>query len=48
MKFGDKFWGEVKIDALKMGGVYKQKGNDNSISRLTKQLNQQQVITSAK
>ena len=28
IKFGEIFWGEVKIDALKGGGGYKQKGND--------------------
>ena len=33
MKFGEIFWGEVKIDALKWGEGYKQKGNDNSICR---------------
>ena len=27
MKFGEIFWVEVKIDALKGGYVYKQKGN---------------------
>ena len=31
MKFGEIFWGEVKIDALKGGGGYKPKGNDNPI-----------------
>ena len=31
MKFGDLFWAEVKIDASKEGGGYKQKGNDVSI-----------------
>ena len=31
MKFGDIFWGEVKINALKGGGGYKQMGNDNAI-----------------
>ena len=28
MKFYEIFWGEVKVDALKGGGWYKQKGND--------------------
>ena len=31
MKFGEIFWGEEKIDALKEEGGHKQKGNDNSI-----------------
>ena len=31
MKFGEIFWGEVKIDALKGGVRYKQKGNDKTI-----------------
>ena len=31
MKFGELFWGEVKIDASKGGGGYKQKGNDYTI-----------------
>ena len=28
MKFGEIFWGDVKIDALKGEGVQNQKGND--------------------
>ena len=31
LKFGEIFWGEIKIDALKGGGGYKQKGNDCTI-----------------
>ena len=31
MKFGEIFWGEVKIDALKEEGECKQKGNDYTI-----------------
>ena len=31
MKFDEIFWGEVKIDALKGGGGYTQKVNDNTI-----------------
>ena len=31
MKFGEIFWGEVKIDALKRGGGCKRKGNDYTI-----------------
>ena len=34
-KFGGLFWGKVKIDALKVGGGYKQKGNDNTIFSLS-------------
>ena len=30
-KFGEIFWGEVKIGALKGGGGYKQKGNNYAI-----------------
>ena len=32
MKFGEIFWGEVEINALKGGGLYKQKGNDYTFS----------------
>ena len=31
MKFGEIFWDDVQIDALKGGGVCKQKGNNNTI-----------------
>ena len=31
MKFGEIFWCDVKIDALKRGGGCKQKGNDYTI-----------------
>ena len=31
MTFGEIFWGEVNIDALKGGRGYKQKGNEYSI-----------------
>ena len=36
MKFCEIFWGEVKIDVLKGGGGYKQKGNHFTISRCQK------------
>ena len=35
MKLGEIYWGEVKIDALKGGGVRKQKGNDYIIFSLS-------------
>ena len=35
MKLGEIFWGEVKIDALKREGGYKQKGNDYTIFSLS-------------
>ena len=31
IKFGEIFWGEEKIDALKREGGYKQKGHDYTI-----------------
>ena len=31
MKFSEIFWGEVKIDSLKVEGGYRQKGNDYTI-----------------
>ena len=34
MKFGEIFWCEVKIDALKGGKGFKQKGNDYTIFSL--------------
>ena len=35
MKYGEIFWGEVKIHALKGGGGCKQKGNDYTIFSLS-------------
>ena len=35
MKFGEIFFGDVKIDALKGGRGYKQKGNDYTIFSLS-------------
>ena len=35
MKFCEIFWGEVKIDVLKGGGGYKQKGNYFTIFSLS-------------
>ena len=35
MKFGELFWGEVKIDVLKWGGGYQQKRNDYTIFTLS-------------
>ena len=46
MKFGEIFWGEVKIDALK-GGI-KAKGKRLYYFLAIKQLKQQVVITNEK
>ena len=35
MKFGEIFFGDVKIDALKGGRAYKQKGNDYTFFSLS-------------
>ena len=35
MKFGEIFWGDIKIDVLKGGGGYKQKGHDYTIFPLS-------------
>ena len=35
MKFGEIFWGEVKVDALKEGGECKQKESNYTIYSLS-------------
>ena len=44
MKFGEIFWGEVKIDASKGGEGYKQKGNDYTIFSLSNSLSHKWLL----